>query len=69
MAAAIRVHVCFRVWLRNTAEEGAEPLLPGEWFEGTVQIFFPPVAATGFPGYVGSVAYPFEARAVSEPTP
>ena len=51
------------------AEEGAEPLLPSQWFEGTVQLFFPPVAATGFPGYVGSVAYPFEERAVSEPTP
>ena len=49
------------------AEEGAEPLLPGEWFEGTVQLFFPPVAATGFPGYVGQAYCPFVERVVPVP--
>ena len=49
------------------AEEGAEPLLPGEWFGGTVQLFFPPVAATGFPGYVGQAYCPFVERVVPVP--
>ena len=66
-------YTCTTVVLPTTAEpaaeEGAEPLLPGEWFEGTVQLFFPPVAATGFPGYVGQAYCPFVERVVPVPTP
>jgi hypothetical protein len=64
---------CATVMLPTTAEpppegEGAEPLQPDEWFEGAVQVFFPPVAATGFPGYAGRVLYPFAPRDVQVPS-